>query len=128
MFDFLTNNKETSTSVIIDINDRIYVTMRWFKKHLNWTWVFAWILINLLGWLLASITVSAEPNISQVLIGGIRILVIIYSSLLMFIVSAWVVNEKGHSLWWILLQGIWAPVWLSNNRTIVEEQIKRLGT
>jgi hypothetical protein len=108
---------------------------RWFERHLNWTWVFCWLFVNALGYISLSFVVSAiietssvAPAISRLVTGGLRLLVAMYSGILMLIISGWVINQKGHSLWWLLLFGWWSPVWLSNNKTIVKEQMASLQT
>jgi hypothetical protein len=101
----------------------------WFKRHLNWTWVFGWLLINALAFISISLVlslISTDCRISSVIRGGVRFLVAMYSAILMLVISGWVIEQKGHSLLWLFLYGFWSPVWLSNNRTIVKEQLARL--
>ncbi|MFC2022374.1 hypothetical protein ACFLTR_04115 [Chloroflexota bacterium] len=69
--------------------------MNWFQRHLNWTWLFAYLI-----WIPLNYSDDAIPPI----IGAIFLLV----------VSGWVIKQKGRSLWWILLTIIFSPLWLKN--------------
>ena len=73
--------------------------MNWFQRHLNWTWVFAYLI-----WIPLNYSDDAIPPI----IGAIFLLV----------VSGWVIKQKGRSLWWILLTIIFSPLWLKNKRLV----------
>ena len=69
--------------------------MSWFQRHLNWTWLFAYLI-----WIPLNYPDDAFPPI----IGAIFLLV----------VSGWVIKQKGRSLWWILLTPIFSPLWLKS--------------
>ena len=69
--------------------------MNWFQRHLNWTWVFVYLI-----WL----PLNASENVVARLVTAVFLL----------IVSGWVIKQKGRSLWWILLTIVFSPLWLSN--------------
>lgn len=69
--------------------------MNWFQRHLNWTWLFAYLI-----W----IPLNYSDNTMPPIIGAIFLLV----------VSGWVIKQKGRSLWWILLTIVFSPFWLKN--------------
>lgn len=73
--------------------------MNWFQRHLNWTWVFAYLLWIPLNW---------SYNIIISIIGCIFLLV----------VSGWVIKQKGRSLWWIFLTPVFSPLWLKNKNLV----------
>ena len=75
--------------------------MNWFQRHLNWTWVFAWLI-----W----IPLNASHNIAPQIIGSIFLLV----------VSGWVIKQKGRSLWWVLLTIVFSPLWLGNKKNEID--------
>ena len=76
----------------------------WFQKHLNWTWVLAYLI-----WLPLNLSYSIVPQV----IGAIFLL----------FVSGWVIKQKGRSLWWILLTPVFSPLWLKNERVVAEVKI-----
>lgn len=71
--------------------------MNWFQRHLNWTWVFAYLI-----WIPLNASDDAAPQI----IGSIFLLLL----------SGWVIKQKGRRLWWILLTIVFSPLWLSNKK------------
>ena len=73
--------------------------MNWFQRHLNWTWVFAYLI-----WIPLNASDDAIPPI----IGAIFLLV----------VSGWVIKQKGRSLWWVLLTPLFSPLWLKNESPV----------
>ena len=79
----------------------------WFRRHLNWTWVFAYLM-----WLPLNLSYNIEPQI----IGAI----------LLLFVSGWVIKQKGQSLWWILLTPAFSPLWLKNECTVVETKPRKI--
>ena len=76
----------------------------WFQRHLNWTWVFAYLI-----W----IPLNASENIAPQIVGAIFLLFI----------SGWVIKQKGRRLWWILLAPFFSPLWLKNKRVFAEGKI-----
>lgn len=70
--------------------------MSWYKKHLNWTMFLAWIIA--LAIFLGSIPIYAQRESADVLLYfmGFYFLVIL-------LVSAWVLRQKGRSLWYLWL-------------------------
>jgi len=77
----------------------------WFQRHLNWTWVFAYLI-----WLPLNLCYNIVPQV----IGAI----------FLFFVSGWVIKQKGRSLWWILLTPVFSPLWLKNERIVAEAKIR----
>jgi len=101
--------------------------MEWFKRHLNWTWVFCWLLMVALSYTYRLVT----GLVDQASIGGaiaclVCFLLWISSIIFWLVISGWVIKQKGESLWWLLLAGWWSPVWLRNIKTIVKEQMASL--
>jgi len=78
----------------------------WFRRHLNWTWVFAYLI-----WLPLNLSYDIAPQI----IGAIPLL----------FVSGWVIRQKGRSLWWILLTPVFSPLWLKNERMATEAKARQ---
>ena len=77
----------------------------WFQRHLNWAWVFAYLI-----WLPLNLSYNIVPQV----IGAIFLL----------FVSGWVIKKKGRSLWWILLTPFFSPLWLKNERIVTEAKIR----
>ncbi|MCK4354208.1 MAG: zinc ribbon domain-containing protein, partial [Dehalococcoidia bacterium] len=71
----------------------------WFEGHLNWTWVFAYLI-----WLPLNLSYNIVPQV----IGAVFLL----------FVSGWVIKQKGRTLWWILLSPLFSPLWLKNKRIV----------
>jgi len=98
--------------------------MDWFKQHLNWTWVFCLLLTSLFSLILTLFEISGDAGSNVAywvfLVAGLG------SFVFFLVISGWVIKQKGHSLWWILLVGWFSPLWLSNIKTIVKEQIASL--
>lgn len=69
----------------------------WFQRHLNWTWVFAYMI-----WFpLNAVPISIPLTIAY--FGTLIFLVVI---------SGWVIKQKERSLWWLLLIPVFSPLWL----------------
>lgn len=79
----------------------------WFRRHLNLTWVFAYLI-----WLPMNLSDNIEPQI----IGAV----------LLLFVSGWVIKQKERSLWWILLTPVFSPLWLKNECTAVETKVREI--
>lgn len=79
--------------------------MGWFQRHLNWTYVFTYLL-----WVVANASDSAVPGLVALVF--------------LTIVSGWVIKQKGRSLWWLLLLPFFSPWWLKETKTI--ERHKKL--
>jgi hypothetical protein len=73
--------------------------MNWFFMHLNWTWVFAWGIIQIA-------LLIAQPAFGK---EGI-----IAGFLVMLPVSSWVLIQKRRSLLWLLLTGLGSALWLKS--------------
>lgn len=71
----------------------------WIERHLNWTWVFAYLI-----WF----PLNAIDNAVTSIIGAIFLLY----------VSGWVIKQKGRSLWWIFLTPVFSPLWLKNKKVM----------
>jgi len=69
--------------------------MNWFQRHLNWTWVFVYLL-----WVVSNPSDSVVASL--------------VAAVFLLIVSGWVIKQKGRSLWWILLTIVFSPLWLKN--------------
>ncbi|MDH4300142.1 MAG: hypothetical protein OEV54_05820 [Dehalococcoidia bacterium] len=78
----------------------------WFQRHLNWAWVFAYLI-----WLPLNLSYNVAPQI----VGAV----------LLLFVSGWVIKRKGRSLWWILLTPVFAPLWLKNERVAAETKARQ---
>ena len=88
--------------------------MNWFQRHLNWTWVLSYLLMLVGAFMFGFLMFLADPNISEDAVGGVAE---IFGSIFMLVVSGWVIKQKGRSLWWLLLSGLFSPLWLSNKKT-----------
>lgn len=73
--------------------------VNWFQRHLNWTWVFAYLI-----W----IPLNAVDSIVPQIIGAV----------LLLFVSGWVIKQKGRRLWWMLLTPVFSPLWLNNKKRV----------
>jgi hypothetical protein len=101
------------------LDQGLTVGSNWFRRHLNWTLVIALVAINAATFVLVFlayyfwITEVADAVYWLCLVGNI---------ILTAIVGAWVLGQKGRSLWWLLLTPFWIGwvVWLSldNKRQI----------
>jgi hypothetical protein len=81
--------------------------MSWFKRHLNWTWVLAYLLSSGIAntfWIIYPIFLFM-PFIGL-------LIVLICCVLLYWFVSFWFLHRKGRSVWWLLLLFVWSPLWL----------------
>lgn len=78
-------------------------TMNWFKRHLNWTWVFAY----LIWFPLNATALDHDFHTIPSLIGSGFLLG----------VSIWVIKQKGRRLAWVLLTPFFSPLWLGNKKT-----------
>lgn len=80
--------------------------MGWFQRHLNWTYVFTYLL-----WVVVNASDSA--------VAGLVTLVFLT------IVGGWVIRQKGRRLWWLFLLVFFSPWWLKDTTSI--ERYKKLG-
>jgi len=65
--------------------------MSWFMRHLNWTLILPLVML-----IVFSILSDGNPASIFALLGGICLV-------LLFVVTPWVLYQKGYSLWWMLL-------------------------
>ena len=77
--------------------------VNWFQRHLNWTWVLAYLL-----WFVINAYVN-DPF-------GIAWWLSLVAAIFWLIVSGWVIKQKGRSLWWLLLSWLFSPLWLKNKK------------
>jgi len=87
--------------------------MNWFQRHLNWTWVLSYLLMLVGAFVFGLLMFSADPNVSEDAVGGAAQ---IFGGIFMLVVSGWVIKQKGSALWWILLSGVFSPLWLENRK------------
>lgn len=76
--------------------------MNWFRRHLNWTYVLAyllWFVLNLYG----------DESV-------IALWLSLVAAILWLVISGWVITQKGRSLWWTLLAWLLSPLWLPNKK------------
>lgn len=78
--------------------------MNWFESHLNQTYAIAYVLTIAVRFLIVAVSASDIVFFIFYIVGA----------LFMLGVSGWVIQQKGRSLWWILLFGFFSPLWLSN--------------
>lgn len=79
----------------------------WFQRHLNWTWVLAYLL-----WFV----INAYANDPFGIVWWLSLVAAIFC----LIVSGWVIKQKGRRLWWLLLYWIGSPLWLKNKKSYRE--------
>ena len=79
--------------------------MNWFQRHLNWTWVLAYLL-----WF--AINLYADDSF------GIAWWLSLAAAIFLLVVSGWVIKQKGRSLWWVLLTPFFSPLWLKNKSLV----------
>jgi len=87
--------------------------MNWFKRHLNLTWLLAYVFYMVgcfvSGMLLAILAFDTSD-------ASMSVMVYVLGAIIMLPASLWVFTMKGRSLWWVLLAGWLSPLWLSNKR------------
>jgi hypothetical protein len=85
--------------------------MNWFNRHLNWSWILATVVINVVV-----VIASDSYAISK------------FALLAIIPVTIWVLSQKGQSVWWVFLSWVAAPLWLKNryqenSHSVVENNI-----
>ena len=87
--------------------------VKWFNKHLNWTWLIALVIGFILAIVVQIIVHTQDPYDPK--ISGIAHIVF-YLVLLVVLIpaSVYVVVKKGKSFWLLLLIGWFSPLWLAN--------------
>ena len=81
----------------------------WFKRHLNWTYVIAYLAMHTINLTLVLIMAYAENyELDWLLWVDIPVM------LAWLGVGGWVIKQKRRSLWWLLLAGCLSPVWIGN--------------
>jgi len=86
--------------------------MSWFKKHLNWTWVLAWLATSIGANIFLNISAGLNNNYIIVLL----IIIIGYYG-----TTLWVLGEKGRSLIWTLFPI--SALLLENKRRATDETL-----
>jgi len=70
----------------------------WFDDYLNWTLVLAMVAITVFFVVVAGVTASVSSDSDAAAVnGGVMLLCIALS----MVVGAWVLRQKGRSLWWV---------------------------
>jgi hypothetical protein len=87
--------------------------IKWYKRHLNWAYMISWGIMILFGFISGIAFALVDPfgDISPVIA-----VVELVNIVIILIISGWVIHQKGRSLGWIFLAGIFSPVWLSNHK------------
>jgi len=88
----------------------------WFDDYLNWTLVLAMVAITVFFVVVAGVTASVSSDSDAAAVnGGVMLLCIALS----MVVGAWVLRQKGRSLWWVPLALLWIGpiVWLLLTKT-----------
>jgi len=76
--------------------------VKWFRRHLNWTWVLGNLFVVVI-----LLVIGAEGSEAKTLAQILGLTV-------MLPLSGWVIIQKGRSPWWLLLSGLFSPLWLTN--------------
>jgi len=74
--------------------------MNWFRRHLNWTYVLAYLL-----WFVLNL--YADESVVAWWLS-------LVAAILWLVISGWVIKQKGRGLWWLLLSLVGSPLWLKN--------------
>jgi len=84
----------------------------WYRRHLNWTWVFAQLAAGLIGYFIIAIFVSGLfvsgatlPSEESIFasVSVIQVIAIVLQMIAMFGVGAWVLRRKKRGLAWLLI-------------------------
>ena len=81
--------------------------MKWFKAHLNLSSAIAYLVSTVVY-----IILEVDANINSLARLGINALTLIG----LWIVSGWVIKQKGQNIWYILLTGAFSPIALPNKK------------
>jgi len=87
--------------------------MNWFNRHLNWSWILAWVLCLLTAFLVGVAIGATAPGTPDEAFDAIGI---VLTLAIMLPASIFVLKAKDRSLWWLLLSGWFSPLWLSNKK------------
>ena len=74
--------------------------MSWFKRHLNWTVVLAYVGPSLIVLAITLILVFKYPETA---IEGFLTVSNLLLAAVFLLVGAWVLRQKNRSLWWLLI-------------------------
>jgi len=84
----------------------------WYRRHLNWTWVFAQLAVGLIGFFIIAVFVSGLfvsgtmlPSEESIFasVSVIQIIVLVLQMIAMFSIGAWVLKRKKRGLAWLLI-------------------------
>jgi len=84
----------------------------WYRRHLNWTWVFAQLAVGLIGFFIIAIFVSGLfvsgtmlPSEESIFasVSVIQIIVLVLQMIAMFGVGVWILKRKKRGLAWLLI-------------------------
>ena len=84
----------------------------WYRRHLNWTWVFVQLAVGLIGFFIIAIFVSGLfvsgtmlPSEESIFasVSVIQIIVLVLQMIAMFGIGAWVLKRKKRVLAWLLI-------------------------
>ena len=88
--------------------------MNWFQRHLNWTLVLSFLVVLVVAYMMAVVVVVVDPSdVREGTVGAVEEAVGLVGGL---IASAWVIEQKGRSQWWLLLSGVFSALWLENKK------------
>ena len=91
--------------------------MSWFRRHLNWTWILGCVLALVVPpVMLTFVAAVADHPASWEDVGAMAVVAELVGIIIMLVISAWVIRQKGRSQWWLLLCGCFSPLWLSNKK------------
>jgi len=90
--------------------------MTWFQRHLNRTWVLAYLLsYAVAGVIVVLMYIAYLAEVVGIESTGVAVLVFaISSNIFILVASGWVIHRKGRSLWFVLLSPYLSPLWLEN--------------
>ena len=84
---------------------------KWFKRHVNLAYILTFVISLGAGFVAGFAFRYFDPFADN---ATLTVTVGLTSIVFSLIIAGWVINQKGRSLWWILLAGIFSPVWLAN--------------
>ena len=100
--------------------------MSWFRRHLNWTVLLAWLAAFGVGFIAAFavgfVMVVADPYVSDEALEGAGYVASIVGGLAVLAPAwGWVLRRKNRSLWWLLLALLvpfgWIAMFALENRS-----------
>ena len=90
----------------------------WFEGHLNWSYILAYVGVCLAVLAFWGAIIWLEVRLSPLALDTMGNIVACFLYVaIMLPVALWVLRQKGRSLWWALLFGLFSPCWVSNKWT-----------